>query len=145
MTTPKKTSKSAKKKGGIVTRGKRKECLARASIRKGKGAVRINSLALEAIPNRYARELIREPITMAAEIAPEVDISVSVVGGGQMGQAQAARMAIARALVEYSGSPELKAKMIERDRFLLAEDFRRVEPKKYLGPKARARFQKSYR
>ena len=57
----------------------------------------------------------------------------------------ACRMAIARALVEYSADPALKARMIERDRFMIAEDFRRVEPKKYLGPKARARFQKSYR
>ncbi len=144
MTTAKKPTK-AKKKGGLVTRGKRKECLARASISKGSGKVRINSLALDANPNRYMRELIREPLTMAADIAPTVDIAVTVVGGGQMGQAQAARMAIARALVEYSNSSELKAKMVERDRFLLAEDFRRVEPKKYLGPKARARFQKSYR
>ena len=54
-------------------------------------------------------------------------------------------MAIARALVEFANDPLLKEKMIARDRFLLAEDFRRVEPKKYLGPKARARFQKSYR
>ncbi|VVB57223.1 30S ribosomal protein S9 [uncultured archaeon] len=144
MTTSKKT-KSSKKKGGIVTRGKRKECLARASIVKGKGVVRVNSLLLDAIPNRYVRELIREPLTLAADVAPNVDISVTVVGGGQMGQAQAARMAIARALVDFSESADLKAKMIERDRFLLAEDFRRVEPKKYLGPKARARFQKSYR
>jgi len=135
----------AKKKTGVVTRGKRKECLARASIRKGKGVVRINSLLLDAIPNRFAREIIREPLGMAPEVASEVDIAVSVVGGGVMGQAQACRMAIARALVEYSSDPALKARMVERDRFMIAEDFRRVEPKKYLGPKARARFQKSYR
>ena len=135
----------AKKKTGVVTRGKRKECLARASIRKGKGVVRINSLLLDAIPNRFAREIIREPLGMAPEVAAEVDIAVSVVGGGVMGQAQACRMAIARALVEYSSDPALKARMVERDRFMIAEDFRRVEPKKYLGPKARARFQKSYR
>ncbi len=144
MTTTKKSSK-AKKKGGIVVRGKRKESIAKATVVKGKGMVRVNSLLLEAIPNRYARELIAEPINMAPEIAGGVDISVVVRGGGQMGQAQAARMSVARALVEYSQDPVLKAKMIERDRFLLAEDSRRVEPKKYLGPKARARFQKSYR
>ncbi len=144
MTTTKKSSK-AKKKGGIVVRGKRKESIAKATVVKGKGMVRVNSLLLEAIPNRYARELIAEPINMAPEVAGGVDISVTVRGGGQMGQAQAARMSVARALVEYSQDPVLKAKMIERDRFLLAEDSRRVEPKKYLGPKARARFQKSYR
>lgn len=145
MTTTKKSSSKAKKKNGIVVRGKRKESIAKATIVKGKGMVRVNSLLLEAIPNRYARELIIEPLRMAPEVASGVDISVAVSGGGQMGQAQAARMSIARALVEYSQDPVLKAKMIERDRFLLAEDSRRVEPKKYLGPKARARFQKSYR
>lgn len=145
MTTTKKSSSKAKKKNGIVVRGKRKESIAKATVAKGKGVVRVNSLLLEAIPNRYARELITEPLRMAPEVAAEVDISVTVRGGGQMGQAQAARMSVARALVEYSQDPALKARMVERDRFLIAEDFRRVEPKKYLGPKARARFQKSYR
>mgnify|MGYP001567655410 CR=1 FL=1 len=145
MTPTKKSSSKGKKKNGIVVRGKRKESIAKATIVKGKGNVRVNSLLLEAIPNRYARELIIEPLRMAPEIASGVDISVAVHGGGQMGQAQAARMSIARALVEYSQDMVLKAKMIERDRFLLSEDSRRVEPKKYLGPKARARFQKSYR
>jgi small subunit ribosomal protein S9 len=147
MATTKKPSKPAKKKdkAGIVTRGKRKEAVARASISKGNGTVRINSVALEAITNRYAKELIREPLLIAKDIAPQVNISVRVYGGGAMGQAQAARLAIARALVKYSNSEELKSKMLEYDRFLLAEDSRRVEPKKYLGPKSRARFQKSYR
>ena len=145
MTIAKKSSKSAKKKGCIVVRGKRKESIAKATISKGHGVVRVNSLNVDAIPNRYTRELILEPLHMAPEVASGVDISVAVVGGGQMGQAQAVRMAIARALVEFANDPLLKEKMIARDRFLLAEDFRRVEPKKYLGPKARARFQKSYR
>ncbi len=145
MATAKK-SPAKKKKGGIVMRGKRKESVARASIRKGKGVVRINHARLDSMANRYARELIAEPLRIAPEVASEVDIDVSIRGGGAMGQAQAARLSIARALLEYSGQqPELKAKFMERDRFLLAEDSRRVEPKKYLGPKARARFQKSYR
>jgi small subunit ribosomal protein S9 len=82
---------------------------------------------------------------LAPEVASQADISVNVMGGGQMGQAQACRTAIARALVGFSGSEELKRKIVERDRFMFAEDSRRVEPKKYKGPKARARFQKSYR
>lgn len=140
-----KKGKSSKKKGGIVLRGKRKEAIARASIRKGKGVVRVNSIRLDAIPNRFVRELISEPLRLVPEIAAQSDIDVEVRGGGAMGQAAAARLAIARALVEHSGEPSLREKMVEHDRFMMAEDSRRVEPKKYLGPKARARFQKSYR
>lgn len=142
-TAKKKTTKS--KKGASVVRGKRKEAIARAAIRKGHGVVRFNRMRLDSLQNRYVRELVSEPVKLAPEVAAEVDIDVSVRGGGSMGQAQAARLAIARALVEYSQNPELKEKFGKRDKFLLAEDFRRVEPKKYKGPKARARFQKSYR
>ena len=137
--------KKTKKKDMEVVRGKRKEAVARAAVRKGKGVVRFNHLRLDALQNRYVRELLSEPLKLAPEVAAGIDIDVTAHGGGAMGQAQAARLAIARALVEHSGNPELKERFIKRDKFLLAEDFRRVEPKKYKGPKARARFQKSYR
>jgi len=145
MVATKKKAKSKKKESPSVFRGKRKESIARASIRKGKGVIRINSVRLDAIDNRYVRHMVEEPLGMAPEVASQVDISVNVIGGGQMGQAQACRTAIARALVGFSGDENLKRKMIDRDRFMIAEDSRRVEPKKYKGPKARARFQKSYR
>lgn len=145
MAAAKKKSKKQSKKEESVFRGKRKEAVARASVRKGKGAVRINSVSLSGIDNRYVRDIISEPLRMAPEVASQCDISVSVYGGGQMGQAQAAKVAIARALAAFSGGDELKRRFVERDRFMFSEDFRRVEPKKYKGPKARARFQKSYR
>lgn len=145
-TAKKKTKKGARKKNdAIVTRGKRKESVARASICAGKGIVRINSLNLNAVSNRYIREIISEPLKIASEVSPSVDIYVYVKGGGAMGQAEASRLAIARALVSYSNDEALKLKMLEHDKFLVAEDSRRIEPKKYKGPKARARFQKSYR
>ena len=137
------TAKKKKKIKGIVTRGKRKEATARASIRDGHGTVRINSLKLEAIQSPYVRDIIAEPLRFVD--ASKYDISINVNGGGTMGQAQAARTAIARALVEKTGDAELKKKMLEYDRSLLVEDSRRVEPKKFLGPKARARFTTSYR
>ncbi len=137
--------KHKKEEHETVFRGKRKESNARAHIRKGKGVVRINSVRLDAIDNRYFREAVYESLRMAPEVASQVDISINVHGGGQMGQAQACRVAVARALIGFSGDPELKRRIIAHDRFMIAEDFRRVEPKKYLGPKARARFQKSYR
>lgn len=70
---------------------------------------------------------------------------MNVSGGGTMGQAQAARTAIAHALVMYFDQMNLREKFISIDRSMLIEDTRRVEPKKFRGPKARARFQKSYR
>jgi len=141
----KKPRASRKKSVAVVTRGKRKESVARASVRKGKGVVRINSQVLESITHPYTRVLIEEPLRMAGDLVKDLDITVTVYGGGQMGQAQAVRLAIARGIVKFTGNEELKSRMLERDRHLVVEDVRRVEPKKYKGPKARARFQKSYR
>ncbi|VVB99872.1 30S ribosomal protein S9 [uncultured archaeon] len=145
MAAAKKKTKSKKKEAQSVFRGKRKEAIARAHISKGKGIIRINSVNLGAIDNRYVREAVSEPLHLAPEVASQVNISINVMGGGQMGQAQACRVAVARALVGFSGDDALRMKILEHDRFMLAEDSRRVEPKKYKGPKARARFQKSYR
>jgi small subunit ribosomal protein S9 len=148
--TPKKTKRSRKtlkksKEKVIIARGKRKEAVARATIRSGKGVVRVNSVNLDSLGNKFVREIIREPIRYVGADANNVNISVNVFGGGSMGQAQAARVAIANALVLYFGEDQLKEKFISIDRSLIVEDTRRVEPKKYKGPKARARYQKSYR
>ncbi len=147
MVAKKKTKKKKKgpKEKVSIARGKRKECKARARIKKGSGAVRINRLSLQSFNNKYIREIIREPLRYLGPEANEIDISVSVEGGGVMGQAQAARTAIAKALVEYFDKMDLKEKFTSIDRSLLVEDTRRVEAKKYKGPKARARYQKSYR
>ncbi len=141
----KKPRTSKKKTVVVVMRGKRKESIARASVRKGKGVVRINSHVLESFTHPYVRGLMEEPLRMAGDLVKDLDIYVNVYGGGQMGQAQAVRLAIARGIVKFTGNEELKARMLERDKYLVIEDVRRVEPKKYQGPKARARFQKSYR
>jgi small subunit ribosomal protein S9 len=145
MAAAKKKAKKKKEARGNVFRGKRKEAIARATMRKGKGVVRINSVNLSSLENRYVREMVLEPLRLAPHVASQVDISISVRGGGSMGQAQACRVAVARALAGFSGDEELRRKIIEHDRFMIAEDSRRTEPKKYKGPKARARFQKSYR
>ncbi len=139
----KKTKKQKTK--AVVARGKRKEAVARATVRPGKGRVRVNNVLLDAYNNIYVREIIREPLRYAGPEANDVDIAVTVFGGGSMGQAQAARTAIANALVKYFEGSKLREKFVEVDRSLVVEDTRRVESKKYKGPKARARFQKSYR
>ncbi len=143
-----KRRKAASKKAAMkvfVARGKRKESVARATICPGKGVIRINSQNVESLSNPYVRDIIREPIRYIGPEAGTVDISVNVNGGGAMGQAQAARTAIANALALYFEQMNLRQKFIEIDRSLVIEDTRRVEPKKFRGPKARARFQKSYR
>lgn len=133
-----------KKPAIVCVSARRKMAIARATAKAGKGTVKINRLAIGALP-QYAQELITEPLRLAPDVAPHVDINVNVRGGGFMGQAQAARCAIARALVAWSGDEELKRTFMAHDRYLLIEDMRMVEPKKYKGRKARARFQKSYR
>ncbi len=145
---PKKTVKKKKAKKAtkaFVIRGKRKECVARATIKEGKGVVRFNKMKISALNNIYVQEIINEPLRYVGPQIEKVDISVSVRGGGSMGQAQAARTAIAKALVAYFDDVKLREKLISIDRSLLVEDTRRVETKKFRGPKARARFQKSYR
>jgi small subunit ribosomal protein S9 len=143
---PGKKSKKPRKKAGKVevARGKRKTSIARASVKEGSGRIRVNSLLSSAIHNRYIRDLIEEPLRAAGPDGNKVDVNVSMHGGGEMGQAQAARTAIARALAQYFGEG-LKTTYEGMDKYFLCEDPRRVEPKKYKGRKARARFQKSYR
>ena len=134
--------KKKRRKQGIVTRGKRKEAIARAYITEGAGRLSVNGLAVEAM-QPLSREIISEPLQFAKE--RNFDVSVSVNGGGIAGQAQAARTAIARAMIAFTKDDKMKEEMHAYDRSLLVEDPRRVEPKKFKGPKARARFTKSYR
>lgn len=131
-----------KRRKGIVARGKRKEAIARAYIAEGAGRLQVNGLAVEALPP-LSREIISEPLQFAKE--KNFDVSVTVRGGGVSGQAQAARTAVARAMLAFTKDEKMKEEMLAYDRSLLVEDPRRVEPKKFKGPKARARFTKSYR
>lgn len=129
----------------VVASGKRKTAIARAYIKKGKGRVRINNVPLEIYQPDVARWKIMESLVMAKKYWKTVDIDVSVSGGGVMGQAYAARTAIAKGLIEFSGDEELKKMYLQFDRSLLVSDPRRKEPKKPLGRGARKKRQKSYR
>lgn len=143
--TKKTKTRKRKKKKVVLMRGKRKEAIARAVIKEGKGNFRINKINIDAITNKYIKEIMLEPLKMVPDLANKIDISVTVRGGGPVGQAQAVRSAVARALYMFTEDENIKNMFIQRDRFMFVEDSRRVEPKKYLGPKARARKQKSYR
>ena len=130
----------------VLTSGKRKTAVARATTKAGKGRIRINSIPLEVFPSELARMKIREPLLLAGEaVINEVDISVNVKGGGTVGQADAARTAIGRALVKWTQDPELRSKFLHYDRSIIVADSRRKEQKKAGGPGARAKYQKSYR
>jgi small subunit ribosomal protein S9 len=129
----------------IHTSGKRKTAIARGKVREGKGRVRINKLPVEYYDPELARLKIKEPLTLAGDLVDQVDIDVQVVGGGVMGQAEAARMVIAKGLVQWTGDMDLKEKFNQYDRTMLVGDPRRTESKKYGGRGARARQQKSYR
>ncbi len=129
----------------IQTSGKRKAAIARATLRAGKGKVRINKKILDIIEPEMAKIKIMEPIMIAENIAKKVDIDVNVGGGGFMGQAEAARIAIGKALLEFSGDAKLQEKFFDYDRSIIKGDHRRKETKKYGGKGARAKKQKSYR
>jgi small subunit ribosomal protein S9 len=125
--------------------GVRKTARATASITPGVGRVRINGMLLEAIPNELQREVILAPLRVAGELRWKANIDVTVKGGGYMGQAYASAMAIARAILGMFRSADLKRRLLEYDKHLLTGDPRQTEPKKFGGPGARRRKQKSYR
>ncbi|VDN86206.1 unnamed protein product, partial [Brugia pahangi] len=94
-----------------------------------------------------------EPLLiLGKERYQDVDIRVRVNGGGHVAQIYAIRQALAKAIVAYyqkfvdeQSKKELKEQLVSYDRNLLVADPRRREPKKFGGPGARARYQKSYR
>ena len=125
--------------------GKRKRAIARATIRDGTGIVRINKINLENFYPRIFRMKLMEPLILSEDMANNVNIDVTVTGGGISGQADAARLAIARSLAEYSKNDKLRNVFLKYDRHLLVADVRMPEPSKPNDSKPRAKRQKSYR
>jgi small subunit ribosomal protein S9 len=137
----------------------RKTCRALATISKGNGKVRINNVPAEILEPKLAKEMVLTPLNILGEIRNRVDINVKVQGGGFMGQAFASAVAISRALtgegkggrdpkdhpLTKSMREEVRRKIMEFDRHLLSGDPRQTESKKFGGPGARRRKQKSYR
>jgi small subunit ribosomal protein S9 len=121
--------------------GRRKTSVARVILKNGNGKITINGKELkQAFPTLVHREEIMSPFKLT-ETKGTYDARINVNGGGTTGQAQAIKLAIARALVEIN--PEFrKALKIES---ALTRDPRMVERKKYGRPKARKRFQFSKR
>ena len=136
----------SKSKKVMVLSGKRKTAIARATVRQGKGRIRINNIPIEIYEPKLARDKIFEPLLLTDDkILNQLDINVIVKGGGFMGQAEAVRMALAKNLLKWTKSTRLRTTFRDYDRTMIAGDPRRSEPKKFGGPGARARDQKSYR
>ncbi|VVB76143.1 30S ribosomal protein S9 [Candidatus Tiddalikarchaeum anstoanum] len=114
----------------IQTIGKRKRSIAYAKLKKGKGVIRINGINLEVYGDIISRMRIKEPVMLAGDALEPVDVSIKVEGGGFQGQAEAARLALAKAIIAYTKKDALKTKFLEYDRRLLVADKRRTEPQK---------------
>ena len=137
----------------------RKTARAHVHITKGAGKVRINNIPVEMVQQETAREVILAPLEIAGDLREKIDLSVRVKGGGFMGQAYAAAVAISRSMTGWTKSKkepkdhpftktireDLKRRLNEFDKHLLSGDDRQKEPKKFGGPGARRRKQKSYR
>ncbi|HET7336898.1 MAG TPA: 30S ribosomal protein S9 [Candidatus Nitrosotalea sp.] len=137
----------------------RKTARAHAFITKGVGRVRINNIPVEMVQQEVAREIMLGPLEVAGELRNKVDLSVKVKGGGFVGQSYASAIAMSRAMTGWTKSrkepkdhpltrtvrEDLRKRLTEFDKHLLSGDDRRKEPKKFGGPGARRRKQKSYR
>ena len=141
-----------KQKKVVHTSGKRKTAVARATVKAGKGRVRVNSEPIEILQPALSRRKAMEPLIIADAMKrlSKVDINILTHGGGIMGQTDAIRTALARGLVHYNGGAEvldeeLRDEYLRFDRSLLVNDPRRKEPKHQLGRGARRKKQKSYR
>lgn len=121
--------------------GRRKAAIARIYLNDGKGKITINHKELESyFPSEQLQYIVKQPLDLL-EAADKYDIKINLDGGGFKGQAEAAQLAIARALVKIN--PDDKAAL--RASGFITRDPRVVERKKPGQPKARKRFQFSKR
>ncbi len=121
--------------------GRRKAAVARVFVSEGQGKITINKRDLEVyFPSSILQFIVKQPLNKLG-VAEKYDIKVNLDGGGFKGQAEALRLAIARALVKINpeDKPALKAKGF------MTRDAREVERKKPGQPKARKHFQFSKR
>ncbi len=137
--------KVAARKPPKLYSGARKTARATAAIQPGAGRIRVNGIPVELWEPEPARLHMLGPALVAKDVRERFDVDVSVSGGGFMGQADAAAMAIARAFVDQVRGNEVRERMNAYNKYLLSGDPRQAEPKKFGGPGARRKRQKSYR
>ncbi|MDE1848551.1 MAG: 30S ribosomal protein S9 [Nanoarchaeota archaeon] len=132
--------------GRIITSGKRKAAIAKATIKEGNGEVFINNRDYRTL-QIFDKFRIEEPLRITKEVAGKTnfEVSIKVSGGGQRGQIEASRLALARAISDFFKSKELTETLENYDRNLLIADVRRKEARKPGDSKARAQRQSSKR
>ncbi|PAA71642.1 hypothetical protein BOX15_Mlig023190g2, partial [Macrostomum lignano] len=133
--------------------GRKKTATAVAHCKSGRGLIHVNGRPLSLVEPRALQYKLQEPVLLLGKDKfSGVDIRIRVKGGGRIAQVYAIRQALSKALVAYyqkyvdeASKKEIKDLLISYDKSLLVADPRRCEPKKFGGPGARARYQKSYR
>lgn len=130
----------------IVVSGKRKTAIAKATITDGVGEVIFNKRPLTFLSDLQQLE-INEPLVIAEDFLGKLnfDIRLNVKGGGNASQIEAGRLAIAKAILKFTGDEELKKLFIAYDRNLVVADTRRKEVCKPGDSKARSMRQTSFR
>ena len=130
----------------IIASGKRKEAIARAVISEGSGQISINKKPYQ-ILNFFDKLKIEEPLRIAKNILGKFNFDVAIIvrGGGEKSQIEASRLALARAIVNFTKNKDIEKAFLEYDRGLLVADVRRKEAYKPGDSKARRKRQKSYR
>jgi len=128
----------------IVVNGKVKTAIARAVFRPGSGKIVVDSKPLE-IWAQQASVKSREPIILLPDLFSNVDVNVTTTGGGPSSQSRAVMVALSRGIVRWTRSGTARKILRSYDRTALSGDYRYKEAKKFGGPGARRRFQKSYR
>ncbi len=130
----------------LTISGKRKKAIAKATIKKGNGKILINNVSYENL-DFFKKLMINEPVEITKKVLGdfEFDILINVKGGGSENRIEASRLAIARALVEFTKSEQLKKEFIRYDKNLFVADTRRKEVYKPGDSKARRKRQKSFR
>ena len=137
---------AVKEKQKIIS-GKRKTAVAKLRISEGSGKIFYNCLPHTEL-GLFHKLALSEPIRIyQAELGPEInyDFHITTKSGGKEGQIQAARLAIAKALLQITGSDILKKAFVKYDRNMIVPDSRRKETRKPGDSKARAKRQKSFR
>lgn len=130
----------------IIASGKRKTAVARAVISQGEGKITINNRNYKTL-QIFDRLRIEEPIRITDEITGKTnfDVAIQVRGGGEKSQTEAARLALARAIIKFTNSKKLNDVFLEYDRNMIVADVRRKETYKPGDSKARAKRQSSKR
>merc|ERR1712189_131421 len=141
----------AKAPTSVQVFGRKKEATAVAHCKRGRGMIRVNGRPLDLVEPVTLRMKVQEPILLLGK-ERFAGIDIRVRGGGQTAQLYAIRQAISKAIVAYyqkfvdeASKKEIKSLLARYDRSLLVADPRHCEAKKFGGPSARARYQKSYR